>query len=157
MKKDFVLIFNAKTGTFIGNIENNPDFDLSTLSDKVKYKEISLAEDEYWFGNFDTGKIYNISEKPFITQMALRDKAISSILGKYNIFSQLSIIRDQIKEISGNNLTEKFNEMNTFIEETLRVYQLEKESYASNTEAFVWDSDETLLKDYTTRTEGMLD
>ena len=87
MKKDFVLIFNAKTGTFIGNIENNPDFDLSTLSDKVKYKEISLAEDEYWFGNFDTGKIYNISEKPFITQMALRDKAISSILGKYNIFS----------------------------------------------------------------------
>lgn len=157
MKKDFVLIFNAKTGTFIGNIENTSDFDLSTLSDKVKYKKISLAEDEYWFGNFDTGEIYKISEKPFITQMALRDKAISSILEKYNIFSQLSIIRNQIKEISGDNLTEKFNEMNTFIEETLKVYHLEKESYSSNTKAFVWDSDETLLRDYATRTEGMLD
>jgi hypothetical protein len=157
MKKDLVLIFNAKTGVFIGTVENASNFDPLTLSDKVKYKEISLAEDEYWFGDFDNGRVYKVTEKAFITQMSLRDKAISTIIQKYNIFSQLSIIRNQLKQISGENLTEKFSEMETFISETLNLYQLEKEAYASNPDAYIWDSDETFFNDYTSRLEGMVE
>lgn len=156
MKKNYVLLFNAQTGAFIGEVEDNELFDSSSLGENIKYKKISLKDGEFWYGDYDDGAIYNNTEKRIVCQVALRDKTLNTILQKYEIFDQLNIIRKQLEKISGKNCTNEFKEMNDFIKETIEVYKAEKEAYSSDDGVFIWESDEHFAEGYEKRITGLL-
>lgn len=155
MKK--VILFNAKSGELLGSFDSE-NFDVNGIDKSViSYKEVDLSETEFWQGNYTTGKIYSNLEKKIVTQQTLRDSTIEKIYSKYFYIDQIKIIIEQLKSlVSGENQTENFKNMVDFIDEARKEYHLAKEAYSSNTEAFIWVSDEEAEESMKNRYEGII-
>jgi hypothetical protein len=151
-----VLLFNKETGTFFGGFDAD-GFNLNGIDDGIfLYKEVEMSETEFWYGDYETGKIYNSTETQIVTQMTLRDNAIKKIFSKYFYIDQIKIITDQLKGFIGeDNQTQAFKDMTTFIDEVRAEYHLQKEAYSSNPEMYIWVPDEQVEQEVNSRYEGL--
>lgn len=154
MKK--IILFNAQTKTLFASL-NAQDFDTDGIDTSIfLYKEVEMSEGDYWYGDYETGKICNESEIQIVTQQTLRDNVIKKIFSKYFFIDQLKIINDQLKVIiSEENQTTAFKDMVAFIDEARNEYHLKKEAYSSNPEMYVWIDDEEAQKFSDSRLEGI--
>jgi hypothetical protein len=143
------LLFNAQTKVRIGEIDlNEHDHVPSFNPEAILTKIIELKETEYWDGNYDTGKIYDATKIPTITQEELQLGAHREILSKYSLFDQMDIISDQLALIlTEKNKTEEFVNMKTFIGEAREKYKAKKEYYMTHPETYHWVSNEEVLED----------
>lgn len=154
MKK--IILFNAQTGTLFATVEPE-GFNVDGLDkDVFLYKEVELSEGDYWYGDYETGKILNDSEVHVIAQHVLRDTAIKKIFSKYFYIDQLKIINDQLKTtILEENQTQAFKDMVAFIDKVRNEYHLKKEAYASNPEMYIWITDEMSKEFFDSRLDGV--
>lgn len=154
MKK--IILFNAQTGTLFASLDFQ-DFNVDGIdTDLFLYREVEMSEGDFWYGDYETGKLCNENEIQIVTQQTLRDNAIKKIFSKYFFIDQLKIINDQLKvTISEENQTTAFKDMVTFIDEVRDEYHLKKEAYTSNPEMYVWISDEAAQEFSDNRLEGI--
>jgi molybdopterin synthase catalytic subunit len=154
MKK--IILFNAQTGTLFASLDSQ-DFNVDGIdTDLFLYREVEMSEGDFWYGDYETGKLCNENEIQIVTQQTLRDNAIKKIFSKYFYIDQLKIINDQLKAtISEENQTTAFKDMVTFIDEVRDEYHLKKEAYISNPEMYVWISDEAAQEFSDNRLEGI--
>lgn len=141
MKK--ILLFNAKTGVFFSTFEAE-SFNKEGINPEIfLYKEVELQEGEFWYGDYETGRVYNEVETRVVTQGTLRDNAIKKIFSKYFYIDQIKIITDMLKfTVPADNQTQAFKDMVAFIDEARAEYHLQKEAYSSNPEMYIWIPDE---------------
>lgn len=109
MKRKEILLFNKKTGVLIGRID--PAIDAATLDqDKFVTKIVELDIGEYYWGDYDTGKIVHSDDKPYISEKDIRFYASADILEKYPLYKQLNIIVDMLEK-SDLEKTPEFKQM----------------------------------------------
>ena len=141
MKK--IILFNAQSGAVFGTFDA-AGFSLDGINKNVVlYREVEMADDEYWYGDYENGGIRSGKETQVVSQRTLRDNAIRKIFSKYFYLDQIKIINDQLKStIPAENQTQAFKDMIAFIDEARAEYHLQKEAYSSNPEMYIWVSDE---------------
>lgn len=154
MKK--IILFNAETGTLFGDFDSK-GFNLKGIDKKIfKYKEVELSDSEFWYGDYETGKVCNSADFQVVTQQSVRDGTIEKIFSKYFFIDQIKIIIDQLKvSVKEEGQTEEFKEMVAFIDEARNEYHLKKEAYSSNPEVYIWISDEQAGKQVENRYKGL--
>lgn len=122
---------NKKFTTILGMIE-----DQSLLNhDLYLYKEVEIDFDyEDIEGTYDDFKIYNVYEKPLMTEDGLNEMARRRIVDQYPLEIQLSILGSILEKVADANAIEcnDLKEMNDFIAEARRVNKLRKKFYAEN-------------------------
>jgi hypothetical protein len=138
-KTKYVLLFNKKNGTLIGKID--PNLDLATI-DKEKFctKVVELGANEYYFGDYETGKIVSTDETPYISEKDIRFYTSADILGHYPYHKQLNIIIDMLEK-SNIEKTPEFNQMIDILRPMRERANLQMESY-KNSKAFAYYSEE---------------
>lgn len=145
-KKTIHLLFNKTSKVLLGEtdaegISNN------LFGENVLVKKVSLdPEKEYWFGDYDSGKVYKFSDRPPVHQNSLRLETSKKILEEFDLFTQINIILEQLDAISGENKTEKFKHMVEKITSLRESYLEQKQSYIDNPEAYNWIGDDDLLE-----------
>jgi hypothetical protein len=143
------LLFNAQTKVRIGEIDLNeydhiPSFNPEAILTKI----VELKDTEYWEGNFDTGKVYDATNIPTVTQEELQIGTHREILSEYPLYDQVNIISDQLALIlTEENKIEEFVNMRTFIEEVREKYRAKKEYYINHPDTYHWVSNEEVLED----------
>ena len=152
-----IILFNKETGAFFGSFESE-GFNVNAIDENYfLYKEVEMGEDDFWHGDYESGGVYDSKEIVIVTQTQVRDETIGSILKKYPQFRQNQIIIDQLKAlIPEADRTEEFAAMATFIDEARAEYQAKKEAFSSNSEAYIWVSDEQQLQNLTDQNLGLI-
>jgi hypothetical protein len=151
-----IILFNKETGGFFG-VFDSEGFDTNGLDDSLfLFKEVEMSETEFWYGDYQTGKIYDSTQTQIVTQTTLRDNAIKKIYSKYFYIDQIKIITDQLKVVIGSdNQTQDFKDMVEFIDAARAEYHLQKEAYSSNPEMYIYIPDEEAEQQANDRYEGL--
>lgn len=145
-KKTIVLLFNKTSGVFIGGADTDK-ISSEQLGNNIVTKTISYdPELEYWFGDYESGKVFKFADKPPIHQDSLRIRTTDAILAEYGLFDQINIISEQLEKICGENKTENFSNMMSRISILRQSYRDQKKNYSENTEAYNWIGYEQLEK-----------
>jgi len=103
--------------------------------DLYLYREIQIdLAYESVRGTYDDFEIYNINEKPLVTETALNEIARNRIIDRYSLEIQLSTIANAIEKITDRTQVEneELKEMNDFIKEVRRVNGVRKQYFSSN-------------------------
>jgi len=155
MKK--TILFNKETGVFFGSFDSE-GFDASAIDPNYfLYKEVELGEDNFWYGDYETGAVYDSKSIAIISQTQIRDETITKIFNEYPPIRQTQIVIDQLKAlVSEENQTEEFVAMTSFIDEARAEYQAKKETFSSNPEAYIWVSDEEVAENSTKHYAGLI-
>lgn len=155
MKK--TILFNKETGTHFATFESGDFSNDGVDGDLFLIKEVELADDEFWYGDYETGQVYNSKEIQIVSQRAVRDATINKIFSQYSSISQTKVILDQLKEfIPEENQTQEFKDMVAFIDEARAEYKLKKEAFSSNPEVYIWVSDEDAAEQVSNRYSGLI-
>ncbi len=151
-----VLLFNKETGVFFGAFDSD-GFNVAGIDTTIlSYREVEMSDTEFWYGDYETGRLYDNTEIQIVTQMTLRDNAIKKIYSKYFYIDQIKILVDQLKVVIGTeNQTKDFKDMVSFIDEVRAEYHLQKEAYSSNPEAYIWIPDEEVENQINSRYTGL--
>lgn len=154
MKK--IILFNAETGTLFGSFDYE-GFNVDGIDKEIfLYKEVEMSDSEFWYGDYETGRVCDSTDIQVVTQQSVRDRAIEKIFSKYFFIDQIKIITDQLKTFIGEERqTQDFKDMVSFIDEARAEYQLQKEAYSSNPEAYIWISDEQAGEHHENRYKGL--
>lgn len=95
-KQEYILLFNKKTGVLIGKID--PKLGENLDSEKFIVKKVKMGTNEYYFGDYETGKVISTDEKPYISEKDIRFYASADILGLYPYHKQLNIVIDMLEK-----------------------------------------------------------
>jgi hypothetical protein len=124
---------NKKFTTVLGMVD-----DVSMLNhDLYLYREIEIDFDnENVRGDYDTYQIYDVNEKPLMTEDALNTLARTRIIDKYPLEIQLSILGSALERVADANAIacEDLKEMNDFIAEVRRANGIRKEYFKANSQ-----------------------
>lgn len=136
------LMFNAKTGVLIGALPNEtPTANLDLT--KFKFKEVETDPiNEFWDGDYDTGKLKSIDEKPRYSEVGVDGATAFAIESKYPIHKQLNIIIDMINKSDMPN-TPEFTAMMEHIADTIKLGKEKKQTY-KDSDAFDYVSEEDI-------------
>lgn len=107
-KVEHILLFNKKNGILIGKID--PKIGEILDSDKFITKKVKLGANEYYFGDYETGKVISTDEKPYISEKDIRFYTTADILGLYPYHKQLNIVIDMLEK-SNIEKTPEFQQM----------------------------------------------
>lgn len=138
-KKTMELMFNAKTGILLGEKpEGDPKvFDFS----KVKFKTVEIDEImEYYDGDYDTGEIKSVDEKPVLNESIVNSQTELAITEQYPIHKQLNILIDMVNKSDMPN-TPEFTAMMQHIADQVEAGKEKKEVFKES-DAYVYVSEE---------------
>lgn len=134
-----ILLFNRKTRVLIGTLDSK--MDLSTVDqNRFITKVVEMEPEEYYFGDYDTGKVLHPDDKPYISEKNLRFFATQDILSEYPVHRQLNIICDMLAQ-SDLKKTPEFEKMMEDIKIVRDRVNLQMQAY-STTNAFSYLSNE---------------
>lgn len=152
-----IILFNKETGAFFGSFESE-GFNVNAVDENYfLYKEVEMGEDDFWYGDYESGAVYDGKEVAIISQTQVRDETIGKIFSEYHQLRQNQIIIDQLKALVPEaDRTEEFAAMATFIDEARAEYQTKKETFSSTPEAYIWISDEEQLQNMTDQNAGLV-
>lgn len=154
-KKSIYLLFNKTSKVLIGEADPEIFKTKDSFGENVLVKKVSFdPELEYWLGDYESGGIQKVSDKPLVDQRSLRLEVMNKILREYDLFTQLNIISEQLEALCGDNKTEKFNAMTQRISELRGSYKNQKQAYIDNPKAYNWVGDEDLIKAASKYNEG---
>lgn len=145
---------NKKFTTVLGMVD-----DVSLLNnDLYLYREIEIDFDnENVRGTYDNYEIYDINEKPLMTEDALNTLARNRITDKYPLEDQLSILGSAIERLADNAgiEAEDLKEMNDFISEVRRANGIRKEYFKNNSQV-EYKSTEDVAAEIAEKYEGAI-
>jgi hypothetical protein len=102
-------IFNKHNGVLF-QFEHNKQIAYSYNQDNFLIKEITLKPGEYFFGDYDTGKVYLEEVKPLIREDQMEEDFYNGILKDFSIVKQLLTIMDVLDANKNIIKTEQFDE-----------------------------------------------
>ena len=136
------LMFNAKTGVLIGALPGDTPTTHLDLS-KFKFKEVEVDPiNEFWEGDYDTGKIKSIDEKPRFSEVGVDGFTANAIETKYPLHKQLNIIIDMVNKSDMPN-TPEFTAMMEYINDQIKLGKDKKRTYKES-DAFDYVSEDDI-------------
>ena len=141
-KENRKLLFLRSTGVLIGEVTADTDESVLDLS-KFYVREVSIdaGNQEYWSGDYATGRVMSRLDKPVVTESTLNYATNLKVLETYSIHKQLNILVDMLDK----NATEKTSEfvaMRDFLKAVRHEHLQKVQAYSSNSEAYTWISKE---------------
>lgn len=137
------LLFNKKTGVLIGDIPALQDTANLNL-DKFEIKTVEIDPiAEYWDGDYSTGSVKAVDMTTRFTEKSVNLETTQEIEEKYNLYAQLTIIREAVKAIGGDSLPSEFTDMCTHIEDCITKGKTKKSTYKDN-DAFDYISNDDI-------------
>jgi hypothetical protein len=154
-KQTKYAIFNKKNGIIFDTVE---DKSVAEKYNKEHFviKEIELGPSEYYFGDYETGKVYDADDIPFIREDEMEEKFFEGIQQKYSIIKQIMIIIDVIKQNNDIVKTDAFNELYEFLRTQKIRYDAQLEVIKNDKESFNFISIEDIKNILIKRAEGIV-
>lgn len=137
-KQEHILLFNKKHGILIGRIDSKLKEGID--SDKFIIKTVSMGTNEYYYGDYATGKVISTDEKPYISEKDIRFYTSADILGIYPYHKQLNIILEMLEKSSIEKTTE-FDTMMQVLRPLREKANLQMQAF-KNSNAFSYYSEE---------------
>lgn len=138
------LMFNAKTGVLIGALpESTPIANLNLT--KFKFKEVEVDPiNEFWDGDYDTGKVKSVDEKPRFSEQGVKVQSGEAIVTAYPVHKQMNIIMDMLNKSDVAN-TPEFTAMMDYIGEQREATKLKIKQYKES-DAFDYVSEDDIIE-----------
>lgn len=154
MKK--ILLFNKEGGSLFATFESE-GFDVSGIDPELfSYREVEMEDSEFWYGDYETGRVYDNTQIQIVTQQAVRDRTIEKIFEKYFFIDQIKILTDMLKGfVPESDQTQDFRDMVAYIDEARAEYHAKKEAFSSNPDVYIWVSDEDQQEQVNSRYKGI--
>lgn len=135
IKKSIYIVFNKHTGVIFSQ-EESEEVAKGYNPDHFVYKKIEVSPTEYFFGDYENGKIFSIEEKPLYREDEMEEKYFNTILEHYSPVKQLIIILDLIKKNKNITTTPEFDRLYEFIDSQRSIYEEQLNIVSSDKEAF---------------------
>jgi hypothetical protein len=132
-----IVIFDKTGSHAISVMDYSEQFATNLSNTGVKYRVENIGPEEYFWGDFATGQVYDKHEKPLIDELAIDTIINKEILVKYPVHAQLNIIADCIEK-AGIPLTDDFVEMRDFIKQKVENHNTAKQVYQENPEIYAF-------------------
>ncbi len=134
------LIFMKSNGILIAMIDRDQDTDYID-TEKFNIREVDMDNEngDYWNGDYDTGSVQSKSDKPVITESALKFNTNVKVLEQYPLHKQLNIIIEMLDASDVPN-TEAFTAMKAFIDAAKANLDEKVIAYSTNTAAYTFVS-----------------
>jgi hypothetical protein len=133
-KKRYV-IFNKHNGVLF-SFEDDKETAESYNKEHFIVKEITLRPQEYFFGDYYTGKIYSNEEKPLIREDEMEEKFYQDIINHYSLIKQILFIVGVLEKNENLVKSEGFKEYANFLrrkkirfDESLNAVRNDKDSF----------------------------
>jgi hypothetical protein len=146
-KEKKIILFNKHTGLVVGTLENE-DMLQSINKDDYAFKIVYLSQDEYYYGDYESGKVYSASKKPLVYERDLINEAYNNILAQFPLYRQINAIMEVINTNENLIKTESFNKMMSFINLQKLKLSSKIKHLSSDKEAFNFISNEDLINAY---------
>lgn len=136
------LLFLKSTGVLIGEITEDTDVSVMDLSQfQVKEVTFNMANEEYWYGDYTTGKVRSRNDKAVVIESVVKYSTNTKIISKYPIHNQIDIIIDMLAK-SNLEKTPEFLELKTYLDAEIQKHKDKIQAFASNSDAYVFLSAE---------------
>jgi len=134
------LIFMKSNGVLIAMMDKDQDTSyIDTEKFNIKSVDMDNENGDYWNGDYDTGSVQSKSDKPVVTESALKFNTNVKVLEQYPIHKQLNIIIEMLDASDVPN-TEAFTAMKAFIDSAKTNLDEKVTAYSTNTAAYTFVS-----------------
>lgn len=135
IKKTIYIVFNKHNGIIFSH-EEDKNVAKSYNPEHFLIKEVELLPNEYYFGDYETGKIFNSEERPLIREDDIEENFYEKIHDIYSPLKQLIIILDVIKNNENIKTTPEFDRLYDFIDTQRTAYKEQLEVVSSDKDSF---------------------
>ena len=132
-----IVIFDKDGTRPLSIVDYDAQFVANLTAEGVKHRVENIGENDYFWGDFNTGRVFDKHEKPLIDEIAIDTIINKEILSKYPVHAQLNIIADCIEK-SGIPLTADFVEMRDFIKQKVENHNTAKDVYKDNPDIYAF-------------------
>jgi hypothetical protein len=132
-----LVIFNAAGTQPMSVTDYDADFATNLAVQNIKYRIETIGPEDYFWGDFATGRVVDKHELPLIDELALDTLVNKEVLAKYPVHTQLNIIADCI-ERAGIPLTTEFQEMRSYINQKVSNHNEAKTVYKNNPDVYAF-------------------
>lgn len=130
------FLFSKIDGHLMAEVSS--DTEMSYLNtDNVYIKQIEMSDVEIWDGDYFTGRVVNLEERPVVREDELRYNANVKVLERYPLHKQLNLIMNVIRN-NGLALTPEFEEMCEHIDYVREELKEKIAVYSSNPQIYYW-------------------
>jgi hypothetical protein len=109
-----ILFFEKESGMYLGVLGSEELVD-GLNKDLIITKEVMMKPNEYWEGDYASGKVYSKNVVPLVFEEDLYDQTYREILESYPLFRQINILVDMLEKNSTIGKTKDFENMIAFI------------------------------------------
>ncbi len=149
------IIFNKHNGVLFSH-EDNEEVAYGYNSDHFVVKEVELLPTEYYFGDYETGQVYSIEEKPLVREDEMEEKFYENILFKYSAIKQIIILIDVLSKNKNINTTPEFDELVEFIKKQKHKYKEQLDVLNTDKDSFNFISIKEIAEIGQKRLEGIV-
>jgi hypothetical protein len=146
-KEKKIILFNKHTGLVVGTLEHESMLQKINHND-FTYKIVHLDENEYYFGDYETGKVYSYTKKPLVYERDLINETYNNIIASYPLYRQINAIIDVIQANDNIKKTESFEKLVKFLNFHKLKLNTKIKYLSADKEAFNFISNEELINAY---------
>jgi hypothetical protein len=128
-------IFNKHNGVIFA-YEDDKEIAQGYNKDNFLIKEIVLHPNEYYYGDYHTGRVYSSEEKPLVREDELEENFYQGIIREYSLIKQITILVGVFEKNEHIVKTEGFNALATFLKQQKKRYDLSLEAIKNDKESF---------------------
>jgi hypothetical protein len=132
-----IIIFSNDGANPISVVEYTSAFAANLTASSIKHKVLEIGAEEYYWGDYATGRVVDKHELPLIDEIAIDTIVNKEILINYPVHTQLNIIADCIEK-AGIPLTPEFVEMRDFIKQKVENHSSAKQVYKDNPDIYAF-------------------
>lgn len=149
-------IFNKHNG-YLFSFEEDKNIAYGYNEKNFLVKEIVLKPDEFFFGDYYTGKIYSVDDKQLIREDEIEENYYQGIISHYSLIKQIFLLIDVI-DINKDKLKipPQYEEFTNFVRDRKTRYEKSLEIVKNDKEAFIFLSLDDLKKICQKRLEGIV-
>lgn len=152
--RTFYGVFNKHTKIlYVFEIDKTVAY--SYDSNNFLVKEIVLQPSEYYFGDYDTGQVYNELAKPLVREDELEVKFNKEIAYEFPVYQQLCIIVDILDKNKELVKTEEFDKLAKFLRAKKIRYETGLKVMKENKDCYNFVSKQDLQEFAAKRIQGL--
>jgi hypothetical protein len=95
----YKLIFDKSSGQLFAALNENEDSSWINTSD-FNVKTVTINDDEYWHGDYSSGSVVKMNDKPRRTETQEKYNTHMKILDLYPVYTQLNTIIEMLDQNS---------------------------------------------------------
>lgn len=148
-------IFNKHNGVFYNYCRDKEEAD-NLNKDNFVVRKITLHPGEYFFGDYETGKIYQEHEKPLIREDELEKELVDSIVAECPLIDLLIAVAEVLDANKEIIKTENFDSIFKFIKNKKVRHKHRLKAYSEDRESYNYLSKEKMKEITKKREEGLI-